>query len=418
MEPMPTQVEDADFLTRAVRAALWSEPGTGKTLSTILALKQVGRGTVVAPAVALGMWRRELDWHGLFNVPVISWGLIAKIAETLPFQDALVLDEAHYAVRADAKRTEAIYGPSPGVKKRGGLVGRSGMVWPLTGTPMIRFADDLWPTVSSLWPDQLEYLGIANRTAFEGRYCERDGLGKIVGSRNSSLKLLHETLAGKKTPPQVVMRRTLKEVAPHLPPVTVRLLDVELTTGDAARINAALPPNWRERLANAERDLAEGPAMVTARRLMSLLKVPAAIDLIADAPGKVIVIFVHTETGQALRAACKERAVVIEGATPNARRQELVDDFNRESGPRILFGQLHTMGVAINPHRHCSHMIFVERDWSAATLEQAINRVRRLGQTQHQQIDFLDTTHALDIAMRRTANRKLKSMGLLMGDEA
>jgi len=49
-------------------------------------------------------------------------------------------------------------------------------------------------------------------------------------------------------------------------------------------------------------------------------------------------------------------------------------------------------------------------------LEQAINRVRRLGQTQHQQVDFLDCDHPLDARMARTANRKLKSMGILMGD--
>jgi SNF2 family DNA or RNA helicase len=113
-----------------------------------------------------------------------------------------------------------------------------------------------------------------------------------------------------------------------------------------------------------------------------------------------------------------EPSVYIDGSTPAKRRQGLVDQFNDPAGPRVMLGQLHTMGVAINPHEHCSHMLFVERDWSAAVLEQAVNRVRRLGQTQHQQIDFLDTDHPLDARMARTANKKLKSMGILMGDTA
>lgn len=415
LTPMPTQVEDAEFLTRTGNAALWSEPGTGKTLSTILALKQsgAGRSLVVAPPVALEMWCRELEAHGLKDAVVMSWGMITKLADEVPTMDALVLDEAHYAVRTDAKRTQAIYGDGANT----GLVHKAGVVWPLTGTPMIRFADDLWPTLSGLWPAHLDYLRVGSRFQFEMRYCQRDSLGRIVGSRDSSLKLLNRVLAGEKDPPQVVMRRTLAEVAPFLPPVTVRQLQIPLSNEQTRAVNSALPTNWMQRLADAERGLIEAAYMATARRYMSLLKVPSALEMIADAPAKVIVVFVHTETGEALAQGLKEPHLLIQGDTPNNRRQKIVDQFNMEGGPRVLLGQLHTMGVAINPHERCSHMIFVERDWSAAVLEQAMNRVRRLGQTQHQQIDFLDTSHDLDRAMRRAANRKLKSMGVLTGDE-
>jgi SWI/SNF-related matrix-associated actin-dependent regulator of chromatin subfamily A-like protein 1 len=411
-DPMPSQREDAEFLLKTHHGALWSEPGTGKTLSTLLALKEVGAGLVVAPAIALGMWRRELDAMRLNGVGVVSWGMLAKLALTHEPRGALVLDEAQYAVRGNALRTKAAYG----TPDKPGMARKFSHVWPLTGTPMLRFADDLWPCTSALWMDHLKALNVHNLTQFERRYCVTDGLGRIVGSNQSSLKTLNKMLMGDLLMPRVVIRRTLKEVAPFLPPLTVRQLEIPLSRDANSRVHAALPANWMQRLAEAERGLTDDPAMATARRMLSLLKVEASLEMINDAPAKVIVIFVHTETGAALREGLKEPSLTIEGSTPTRARQGIVDRFNDPSGPRVLFGQLHTMGVAINPHEHCHHMIFVERDWSAAVIEQAINRVRRLGQTQHQQVDFLDTSHALDTAMRRTANRKLKAMGILMGD--
>lgn len=411
--PMPTQIEDAQFLTRTGNAALWSEPGTGKTLSTILALETARSGAVIAPAVATGMWRRELDRHDLQHVAVHSWGKVPSVND-FPKVDALVLDESQYAVRTTAKRTTAVYGKG---RDQQGLVHRAGVVWPLSGTPMLRFADDLWPCLHALFPEHLRFLKVDNWYAFRQRYCELDGLGKIRGSRNSSLRTLNRVLEGHLDPPRVVIRRTLKEVAPFLPPITVREMTYALTSPEARALARVLPPDWQAQLAEAERRLEEGPHMATARRLMSAMKVPLAVDLISDTPEKVIVIFVHTATGQMLQEAIKEPTLMIQGSTPQAQRQPIVDQFNSEGGPRILLGQLHTMGIAINPHERCSHMLFVERDWSAAVLEQAINRVRRLGQTQHQQIDFLDCDHPLDAAMRRVANRKLRSMGVLVGDE-
>jgi SNF2 family DNA or RNA helicase len=321
--------------------------------------------------------------------------------------EALVLDEAHKAVRLDAQRTTAALA----------LTRRASRVWPLTGTPMIRYADDLWPLCNALWPGHLAALGVGPFRAFRHRFCvERQG--HVVGSRQFTLRTLHRMLGGEMGRPRVVTRRTLEEVAPFLPPVTSRIFDLPLTRAERARIDSDLTPELLERLQEAEVTVDRDDAhLASARRAMGLLKAAEAAELVREAPAKVIAVYWHREVGNALERELPG-CLRLDGSTPQAERQAIVDAFNREDGPRVLLLQMVAGGEAINPHQHCHHLIFVERDWSGATMEQALRRVRRMGQGQHQQVDFLDCDHPIEAAMRRTAAHKSRDLAVLTGDAA
>jgi SNF2 family DNA or RNA helicase len=420
MKPLPFQIEDGKFLLGLPHRGLWSEPGTGKTLATALALEAVDNSIIVAPAAATAQWVRVLQARGMdaqlaterqpATLPrhlVTSWGLMAR-GLLRPYLDrerfeALVLDESHKAVRDEAARTSEALRLTQRVKR----------VWPLTGTPMIRYADDLWPLCNALWRRHLEALGIRSKAMFIRRFCTtRDGF--VVGTRQFTLRTLHEMLYGLRGQPQVVVRRTLAEVAPLLPPVTSRVYEVPLTFPERKRLDELLTPELLAALEAAQGALDEDSHIATARRALGLLKAPEAAQLVSEAPGKVIAVYWHTEVGDLLSKRLGETSQVrLDGSTPQAKRQQLVDAFNKPKGPRVFLLQMVAGGEAINPHEHCSHLIFCERDWSGATMEQALRRVRRMGQAQHQQIDFVDADHPIDIAMRRIAARKMRDLGVL-----
>ena len=136
------QEEGAGFLTDGGQL-LADQPGLGKTLQAIEAMKRLGarRVLIVCPAVALGVWRDELadcwpecasfylrdaelgTFVGWLDEP---WAMITgyeyllvndhaktvvNVAATDRKFDVLILDEAHALKNPSAKRTQLIYGP-------------------------------------------------------------------------------------------------------------------------------------------------------------------------------------------------------------------------------------------------------------------------------------------------------------------
>jgi len=178
MTPLPTQIEDADFLVRQRRACLFSEPGTGKTLTALEAWNKVGgRLVVVAPPIALGMWAKNIEDHCGKRVQRIKSGkdkiddkadaFVMSYAMAGKFflqPNVLVLDEADALKTLSSERTKAVFGVRCKITQC--LAYGVPYVWFLTGTPIRRYADDLYPVLQALWPDHLQkYFGISSHTA-------------------------------------------------------------------------------------------------------------------------------------------------------------------------------------------------------------------------------------------------------------
>ena len=88
-------------------------------------------------------------------------------------------------------------------------------------------------------------------------------------------------------PPQmtrVVVRRTLAEVAPLLPPVTSRLLQVPLTSVERARLDKQLPAASLAALEAADTALERDDHVASVRRAMGVLKAPEAAALLREHP--------------------------------------------------------------------------------------------------------------------------------------
>mgnify|MGYP000879446648 CR=1 FL=1 len=217
------------------------EPGLGKTISALAALRLTGlesrRAVVICPASLTQNWLAEITQHftpGTFtpwlatgrtptpipddtDLVVIGWSVIGDWAQTLIEwgPDGLVPDEGHYAKsgRQQTQQKSRVAKDALGKRVRdqhGNLVLEtthevvsgsaratsaldlaasvtSGLIMVLTGTPVVNRPLELWPL--------LEMAGIGHyfggKECYQMRYCdpkEKDvGIGRGVGGRGVAM---------------------------------------------------------------------------------------------------------------------------------------------------------------------------------------------------------------------------------------
>ena len=89
-------------------------------------------------------------FDGSAQVYIISYAIATKRADDLRglLADVLIMDEAHALKNVSAKRTKAMLG-------KGGLCSYVSRTWSLTGTPVTKWADDLFPFLCRAGADRL-----------------------------------------------------------------------------------------------------------------------------------------------------------------------------------------------------------------------------------------------------------------------
>ena len=420
---MPTQLEDIKQLVERPDLPNYSKPGTGKTLTTIGAMEAMGfkKGVIVAPPIALPMWRDVLAAelgvstrivpHGRFNFInnpadfyVMSYGMATAHAESIKRlrmdYAAIVLDESHALKTPGSQRTRALFGDaSDGMDS---IVEHFDYVFSLTGTPIERHSDDMWSQLRAIKPEALAEDGTSSLVAFRAKYCRQAMKSyhprqkpKLVTVGSQNEEALHDLMYK-----QIgAIRRTLDDVTAYMPPVTFREIAVDLTPSPEL---GSLIKN--RTVAKIVAGLVEGdPIMATARRLLGISKLKSILDYVVEQAldHPLLVGYIHTDFGKALTEALVTlgvRAEIIGGATSQAERERIVSDFN-EGRVRVIVGQIAAMGVSLNLQQGARHVIVAEDDWSAAKIEQFYGRVWRLGQNHHVQVDFCTTKHPIDEAI-------------------
>lgn len=432
---LDSQREDALFLVQHPHGALFSEAGAGKTLPALEAARQVGgRTVVICPPIAGFMWKEEAERHMGVQAQFID-DSHTKISPDTKFvvmtynrvsteaglrmlveynPTALILDESDALKSRKSQRTQAIYGKDCKLMRSQydglpPLASVAGYVWPLTGTPIRRYADDLYPQLKALHPDLLRKMRVPSYNGFSKKFCVvtykkygnmRYAEPKTTGNRNEAElnDLLYDPSHG------IAIRRKLVDVAKHMPPVTVRQVSVSY-----------VPSQELTDATNGIQDLTnhKDPVLATARRLLGVAKADSVADyvqsLLADDAGNnepVLVLFWHTEVGVALEKALRAtgrplQTKTIQGGMLSRDKKQIADDFN-DGLLDILFGQIGAMGVSLNIQKRASRVVFAEADWSPAAMEQALRRVWRMGQEKHVQVDICYANHTVDDAVKRT----------------
>ena len=444
------QVEGRDFLLNGGKLLAFV-PGLGKTITAIEACKMRGAQTVVVvcPAVALGVWRDEGrgQWpecspvylrdvtHGKTTMPpeprmvITSPDLLVANRRALEILvglgrfDVLVIDESHMAKEPTAQRTMLLYGPECA---GGGLCGLADVTWLLSGTPVMNHVGELFGCIRALAPELIAERSYAGFTA---KYCTtkiravrtRTGRAKNIEVIDGSRREMLPELAKRLRP--FWHRKTIKEVLPELPPLTIvtrslapedcnstALAAVEQSP-EADVLRAALTSGAPDALRGIEGQLSR------LRRLLALAKADAAATwvegVLAEGVDKVALWGIHIgalERARQLLEPCG--LVMITGATPVAKRAGIVDQFQRDPACTVFIGQIMAAGTAITLTA-ASRAVALELAWVPAQNAQAFARHHRLGQRDAVLVEVLAVEGSIDYAVSEILARKSAEIALL-----
>ena len=447
---LPHQIEDAQFLAARRFAGNFSGMGSGKTLTALEAFRLVrelvtDQVIIIGPPISLRMWQSEFEEFfpgdtaqlvktgktkidGAATALIMSYEIATKRAAELSALSAraLIMDEAHACKSVKAKRTKAILGS-------GGLASSVDHTWFLTGTPVTRWNDDLYPFLCRADLDGMkERCGGVSTDRFNLRYTvvqsrkfpgARYPTKMTVGSRNTDE--LHRWLFGD----NLAVRRELADVWAAMPPLTTNRLQIGLDMDDELRgilagfktvrqIEQAVASN-DEHIATARRKIGEGKVLSAAAEIRDRIEIGQGPILVGAWHRSVIDTLAREladSTDLRKKTAPDLRVGVLDGRTSANEKARLQDAFNAKELD-VLIGQIAAMGVSLNLQHGGNRIIVVEEDWSPSVMDQFYARLHRIGQTEHVHIDILESSDKLSQAVRRISSTKRGAHAVAMGDK-
>lgn len=385
----PYQVEGARFLRARPRALLADEMGVGKTVQFLRALHRRARALVICPMSVCIAWNQQrARWRPdlTFSMGEVrrpdEGELLVCSYDSLPnrISGSLVgvtlgLDEIHMVKSDGAKRTQR-------VRMLSRLASR---VHGLDGTPMLGAPLDLYGV--------LESLGLEHIYESRDRFIADCGGRKVRGRGPDDAYEWGDVHPRIREALQTVMlRRTRREVLPHLP--ERQFLDVPVE---------APPELWT--YSDAAR----------ARRELAISRIPAAIDWAQTyaAQTPLLVFSAHREPVLAFENL--EGAGAFTGTTALAERARLCDAFQR-GDIRILAITLDAGGAGLTLTAAGAEL-FIDRHVTPAMNEQAEARPLRPGQ-RHQSVLIarMMCSHPLDVRREDILAEKARLILAIVGD--
>ena len=465
--PYPWQLEGAALIAATGRALITDEPGTGKTMTTILGLVewyQNGKGgaayvddlrdtpiVVVCPASVIDSWvqawrdwapgYKAIAWRGTptkrralagtADVYVCSYetarmdapaGGTKAMKPLLNLEAAaLVVDECHLIKNNQTGRSQAVRRLAHKVTER------AGAVVCLSGTPITHHPGDLWASL-----DALEHGAQPSRSRWVQRYCQSipgeygDEILGLLASREPEFRL---TLLGQH-------RRVAKaDVLSQLPPkvYSVRTVDLptawrkayddmesqmlaELPDGEELSVMGVLAQMTRlSQLASAAADVAvttevaeDGTEKVHTKVTLKApsWKVDALLEILEERPGQPVVCFAPSRQLMQLAGKAAAEAGLRVGYIVGGQAPA---DRTRavvefQSGDLDLICATSGAGGVGLTLTAARTVVFLQRPWSLVESIQAEDRCHRIGSEQH------DSIEVIDVVARNTLDTRIRAV--------
>lgn len=429
VELLPYQLDGIAFAAAAGRAILADDMGLGKTIQGVglaeLLAREAGirRVLVVCPASLKSQWRNEITRFSDRSCQLITGSTASRsgqyqndamftvcnyeqvlrdiqFVEQTPW-DLIVLDEGQRIKNWEAKTSRVI----KGLKSRFALV--------LSGTPMENRLDELYSVVQFVDDRR---LGPGFR--FFHRHRMVDEKGKVLGYKN--LAELRERLA------PILLRRTRDSVLQQLPPRTVEIVRIMPTDEqlELHRTHMQIVSTIVRKKFISEMDLlrlqkallmcrmsADSTVLVNKERpgfSSKLEQLDEMIDRLFAEPARKAVLFSEWTTMlDLIEPLLKKRKlgyVRLDGSVPQAKRQQLVHEFqNHESCRLFLTTNAGSTGLNLQA---ADTVINVDLPWNPAVLEQRIARAHRMGQKRPVQVFVLVTEGTIEEGLLTTLAQK------------
>lgn len=404
----PYQVEGLDFLADHRRGALFDEPGLGKTMQSLLAMRYLepdGTILVVATGDATGVWQDEtrfwldeepttyagvgakpaaLDNPG--GIVITNYARVGAVLESGQWS-GVIFDEAQMLRN---RKTKTLYAAVRAVfdrpERQGGLA-RSAPAFFLSGTPIVKAAGDLWPILHLI--DRHEwssYWKFVQRHAVVWE--DRNGW-HVEGVQNTP-RLWREISP-------YCLRRTVAEVAPDLPELSHQTVRLTMTPKQA-KVYRDLEEDWIAEGDNGSILLAP-TVLALETRLRQILVCPrllgidddgasvkALVEVAANSSNPFVIftafpsVFPHL---QAALARTGRPTHTVRGGM-GAGFRESVDKFKADAKagnrPILLCGLAMAKSWSVSEVAH--ECWILGADWNGVTMTQAERRLARHGQTE------------------------------------
>lgn len=368
---------------------LADEMGLGKTLQIIALISQrrmqdPGRASlVIVPATLMENWSRELAkfapalriYRHVGSGRTRRPSEIAKadvvittyetavidqpVLEQVPW-DVLVADEAQAIKNPETQRSIALR-----------TLPRDG-AFAVTGTPLENRTLDTWSLADFALPG---YLG--SRSEF-------------ASALESEPELLRRALK------PLVLRREVDQVASDLPEKIEVDVALEMFAGEAELYESVadairgdrervpiLALLTKLRMFTAHPDAVYGSAPHPASRSAKLTRLLEILEELHEGRSKSLVFVAFNQPADMVVSAIQQRVGVpvwpIDGRTPVAERQKIVDQFSEVAGSAVLVLNPAAAGTGLNIQA-ASHVVHYTLEWNPAREAQATARAWRRGQ--------------------------------------
>lgn len=422
------QERGIEFLAARTSALLADQPGLGKTIQAIGAMNEVGaeRSLIVCPASVKYNWPQELkawlteyrsiqilegekahvDPHA--EIVILNYDLLSRSTvvsdqlQKIRF-DVGVFDEAHYLKSHKSNRTLAVL-------RRGGVASLCKRKWFLTGTPVLNRPIELYPLLKAAAPEAIApYL---TRLDYAKQFCGAwwDGVQWVVDGSSNEADLndrLHENF---------MLRRLKSQVLKDLPEKRYKIVPIAKTKqlrGLLAQDHAVLEDIEAGRV---ELNLG-GDHIAMHRREVAEAKVPECLKYIIDELETLdkVVVFAHHKgviamLSEGLRAY---NPLSVTGDTPSSNRALAVEQFQTDPDRRVFIGQIQAAGTGITLTA-ASDVIFVESSWVPGEIQQAADRLHRIGQKNAVTVTFLVAQDSVEEYMIHRVVEKLKTINQIV----
>jgi SWI/SNF-related matrix-associated actin-dependent regulator of chromatin subfamily A-like protein 1 len=339
--------------------------------------------------------------------------------------DLMVCDEAHLLSNPKAIRTKNVFGGGRGKKRIEAIPTRRSIF--ATGTPILKRPVDLWPILQRCDPNGLG----ADYMHFTRRYCGayQNHFGWITDGADNLDELQFKLRS------TCMLRRQKKDVLKELPDKIRQIIELppEGTKKLVKKELEVFEKNLERLLSvNEEREYSEDvfqtvsldvlskfideatsraveyssvhnqeyeledyiklhfEAMSIAREEIGLAKVPMVLEYarrITENGDKVVIMCVHKAVAYELQKHFNNCALIT-GKVSAKKRDAEVHRFQSDPDCMVFIGNIAAAGVGITL-TSASNLVFAELSWSPAEMEQAEDRIHRIGQEQSAHIHYL-----------------------------
>lgn len=344
---------------------------------------------------------------------LVDWSKVKDI-------DLVVCDEAHrLANGGPGGKAPQFYKALKKVKAKYRLA--------LSGSIVVNTPEDLFGALHWLMPDRYasKWRDWNNRYL---HYVNGPWGAEFMGIRAGKLADMQEELGA-----LLVVRRKEDEL-PDLPDRIDQTIEVELSPAQrkvydelAERFIADLPdgeqiiaPTVLAQLTKL-RQIATGLDLL-GETMEDSAKIDLAEEMIKDnLPNKTVVFAWHRATVRSLAARLEKSGIecrAITGDTKERDRAHYVEEFQTDPDVKVIVATIKTLGEAVTLHA-AADLIFLESSWTPTDMEQAADRVYRIGQTRHVSIthivarDTVDVLRVLPIVKSKDEMRRLVLGGAL-----